>query len=166
MDRANGITRHSVCGSFCHERGLALTGYDLNQSIGYHLHRAYSGMRRELDLRLTAHGVTSAQWGALVSIGRHECRTAAELSRWMNLDSGGVSRVVAQLERQGLIERHGVPANRRVREIRLSRRGRGLLPKLEATTAGVAADFLAGLTESEQKALLELLARIPSVLSI
>jgi MarR family transcriptional regulator for hemolysin len=122
-------------------------------------------MRRELDARLAAHGVTSSQWGALVSIGRHKCCTAAELSRWMNLDSGGVSRVIAQLERQGLIERRTVAANRRIREIHLSRRGRNLLPKLEVTTAGVAADFLAGFTESEQAVLLELLAKIPSVLS-
>lgn len=83
----------------------------------------------------------------------------------MNLDSGGVSRVVAQLERQGLIERHAVPSNRRILEIRLSRRGQTLLPKLEATTARVAADFLSGLTQSEQRTLLGLLARIPSVLS-
>lgn len=83
----------------------------------------------------------------------------------MNLDSGGVSRVVAQLERQGLIERHAVPSNRRILEIRLSRRGQTLLPKLEATTARVANDFLSGLTQSEQRALLGLLARIPSVLS-
>jgi len=121
-------------------------------------------MSRELDVRLARHGVTSAQWGALVSIGRHGCRTAAELSRWMNLDSGGVSRIVTQLERDGLLERSVVPANRRVREIRLSRRGRGLLPRLEATTAGVAADFLAGFSEAERASLLDLLARIPSVL--
>ncbi len=124
------------------------------------------GMRRELDSRLAAHGVTSAQWGALVSIGRHDCRTAAELSRWMNLDSGGVSRVVAQLESQGLIERRTVAANRRIRQIHLSRRGRVLLPRLEKTTADVASDFFAGFSAEEHRTLRALLARIPSFLSI
>lgn len=144
----------------------ALSGYDLTQSVGYHLHRAYTGLRRELDSRLTAHGVTSTQWGALVSIGRHNCRTAAELSRWMNLDSGGVSRVVAQLESQGLIERRAVPANRRIRQIRLSRRGRVLLPRLEEVTAAVAKDFFAGFSKADYRSLRDLLARVPSFLSV
>ena len=138
--------------------------YDLSASVGYHLHRAYSGMRRELDARLLLEGVTSAHWGALVSIGRHACGTAADLSRWMNLDRAGVSRVVRQLERQGLVERRASRDDRRKLRLRLTPRGRALLPRLEAITAGVSADFLAGLSAPERDRLLTLLSRIPSTL--
>ncbi|MDX2131252.1 MAG: MarR family transcriptional regulator [Planctomycetota bacterium] len=136
--------------------------YDLTVSIGYHVHRAASGMRRELDARLAAHGVTSAQWGALVSIGRHGCATAADLARWMNLDRAGVSRVLTQLERVRLIERRPSADDRRTRRLRLSPKGAALLPTLEAVTASVSEDFLATFSPAERSRLLRLLSRVPS----
>ncbi|MDX2147651.1 MAG: MarR family transcriptional regulator [Planctomycetota bacterium] len=136
--------------------------YDLSASIGYHLHRAYSGMRRELDSRLSAEGVTSAQWGAMVSIGRHGCSTASDLARWMNQDRAGVSRVLRELERANLVERRATVEDRRTRLLRLSRKGRSLLPRLEAITAGVSADFLAAFSARERAEMLALVSRIPS----
>lgn len=136
--------------------------YDLTASVGYHLHRVSSGMRRELDTRLLVHGVTSAQWGALVSIGRHNCGTAADLARWMNLDRAGVSRVLRQLERVRLVERRPSASDGRIRTLRLSAKGAALLPKLEAITASVAEDFLAGFSPAERSRLLRLLERLPS----
>lgn len=139
--------------------------YDLSASIGYHLHRAYSGMRRELDARLQPHGVTSAQWGALVSIGRHGCATAADLSRWMNLDRAGVSRVLKQLERSRLVERRPSAQDRRTRRLRLSPKGAALLPRLEAVTTSVSNDFLSGFSVADRSRLLRLLSRLPSTLA-
>ncbi len=139
--------------------------YDLTTSIGYHLHRVYSGIRRELDARLLKHGVTSAQWGALVSLGRHGCTTAADLSRWMNLDRAGVSRVLRELERTGLVHRRSAVGDRRKIDLRLTPKGRALLPRLERVTAGVSGDFLAELSEVDRAALLALLARLPSTVA-
>ena len=136
--------------------------YDLTASIGYHIHRTASGMRRELDARLAEYGVTSAQWGALVSIGRHGCGTAADLARWMNLDRAGVSRVLKQLERFRLVERRPSKEDGRVIRLSISAKGKALLPKLEAVTASVSKDFLAGLAPADRTRLLHLLARVPS----
>lgn len=136
--------------------------YDLTASIGYHLHRTSSGMRRELDARLLTHGVTSSQWGALVSIGRHGCGTAADLARWMNLDRAGVSRVLKQLERVRLVERRPSTHDRRTMRLRLSAKGAALLPKLEAITDSVSEDFLEGFSAADRSRLLRLLSRLPS----
>lgn len=82
------------------------------------------------------------------------------LAALMGVDRTNVGQIVDELEAKGLIERHINGADRRARELRLTRDGerkrRALRPKLLAAQARM----LAPLTAAEQDMLIELLIRV------
>jgi len=69
---------------------------------------------------------------ALATVGRHGPLTPSELADAERVQRPTATRVAARLEEQGLIERTGDPADRRVSLLSVTRDGRELLRRLRA----------------------------------
>jgi DNA-binding MarR family transcriptional regulator len=101
------------------------------QGLGYLLARARTVLVRAADLDLHGHDITHAQGSILLMLASGKCRTAAELSRELYLDSASMTRMVDRLQRRGLLERAARSGDRRVIDLHLTAEGRrlgGLLP--------------------------------------
>lgn len=77
-----------------------------------------------------------------------------ELTNRLRLEKSTVSRLVAQLERQGLLVRERDPANHRFYRLRLTRKGSAAHARLRTEFHGRHARLIAGLDETERAALL------------
>jgi DNA-binding MarR family transcriptional regulator len=100
---------------------------------------------------------------ALHELDTGEALSQGDLARRLRLEKSTVSRLVAELEREGLLVRERDPGNRRYYRLRLTDRGR-------AAHARMAADFhhrherlVSGMTEAERAALV---AGLPALIRV
>jgi len=113
-----------------------------------------------LARRLRQQGESAAsptQLAALATIERDGPLTLGELSHVENVRPPTLTKVVAALEEQGLVERHVDPSDRRVSLVRLTTEGREVIDAAAALL--VEADFgaLAGLEDDRRELFCDLL---------
>ncbi|APE17204.1 hypothetical protein BOH72_20065 [Mycobacterium sp. WY10] len=77
-----------------------------------------------------------------------------ELADRLMLEKSTVSRMIADLERQGLVMRERDPANRRTNRLRLTDAGRGLHGQVAANFGAQFHQWTAALSETESQALM------------
>jgi DNA-binding MarR family transcriptional regulator len=79
------------------------------------------------EARLRPHGLTIAQFGALVETGRLKAPAMQELATLMALDPSTLSRKLRPLEEAGLVDIAADAGNGRVRRVRLTPAGKARL---------------------------------------
>jgi DNA-binding MarR family transcriptional regulator len=67
--------------------------------------------------------VTLSRFDLLANLAREDGQTIASLSRRMLVTAGNLTGLVDRAERDGLVERHADPGDRRATRIQLTRRG-------------------------------------------
>jgi DNA-binding MarR family transcriptional regulator len=134
--------------------------YDVSASVGQQLVGLMQMMRRELEPRMAAHGLTDAQWKPLWALKNGRATTAFELAREICMDAGAVTRMVDRLEAKGLVERLRSESDRRVVHLRLTPAGEIAVEQVPHVLASVNNDFLRGFSESEWQQLRKLLAQM------
>lgn len=77
-----------------------------------------------------------------------------QLAERLLLEKSTVSRMVADLERQGLVERERDPANRRTNRLRLTDAGRALHGQIRANFGAQFHTWTTALTDAESRALM------------
>lgn len=82
------------------------------------------------------------------------------LARSLPYDSGGMTRLLDQLERKALLQREPDASDRRALRIVLTPAGRALGERLVATSEQVLAQALADLSESERRRLADYMQRV------
>jgi DNA-binding MarR family transcriptional regulator len=134
--------------------------YDVSESVGHQLFSVMMLMRREVESRMAAHGLTDAQWKPLWMLKAGRATTAFELAREMDVDAGAVTRLVDRLVAKGLLERARSATDRRVVHLQLTAAGEAAAERIPHVLAAVNNDFLRGFSESEWKQLRRLLERL------
>jgi DNA-binding MarR family transcriptional regulator len=128
----------------------------------YGLLRAHADITAEIDDELRARaGLTLGEYDVLVQLssGPAEGMRMHELARAVVLSPSGLTRRVARLEQQGLVER--TAANARVVRTSLTRAGRAALARGAPVNLDVVQRrFLAHLDDSEAAMLAALWARL------
>ena len=110
------------------ELGLELAGF-----VPYRLNRLAVGVSDHLaDIYRQRFGLDIPQWRVMATVGsRHGC-TAQYIAASTRMHKTRVSRAIGELEERDLIERASSTADRREREVRLTKSGRrmymGLVP--------------------------------------
>ena len=87
-----------------------------------------------------------------------------EIRRRLSLDSGYVSRVLRSLEEQGLVSVRPEPGDRRVRRVRLTKRGRTEHAELDRRSNVLARRILEPLSEKQRTALTTAMAQVERLL--
>jgi DNA-binding MarR family transcriptional regulator len=121
-------------------------------------------VRAHLDDLLRESGVTALQYTALTVLARRNGLTSAELARNSFVTPQAMADLVTALERNGFIERHRNPDNRRQLLISLTAAGTTLLDRFAVPVAGLEGRMLDGFDEAERERFRDYLDRARSAL--
>jgi DNA-binding MarR family transcriptional regulator/GNAT superfamily N-acetyltransferase len=119
------------------------------------------GVLRE-GLLHTPYSLTEAR--ILFEIAHRDDPTASDLSRELGLDPGYLSRILARLERQGLIDKVRSETDARRRILFLTVTGKDAFSLLDSRSCEEVAEMLDELPEGDQQRLLEAMRIIESIL--
>jgi DNA-binding MarR family transcriptional regulator len=114
------------------------------------------------DTALASSGLKTTQRSILAQIGRSEPTAVGELAEALVMDPGGLAHTLKPLERDGLVVIAVDPADRRNRQISLTRRGRAKLAETEALWEKAQRGFEAALGRADSESLRETLRFLTS----
>ena len=115
-----------------------------------------ANMRTARRLRTTApdEGLTATQSGVLATLVREGPRLAGDLAAAEAVNPTMLSRVLAHLEGEGLVERAPAPDDARCTQVRATAAGRRLIGRLRARRAALLVEWLERLPDDDLAALL------------
>lgn len=125
--------------------------------VPYLLGRASRSVDRAWLAHLREHGVTIAQWQVIAILTEYDGARVGELARMSGTEQPVASRVVDQMQRDGLVCRMPAPDDGRAVEIWLTKTGRDLFASLLPSAGGVVARATEGLDADAVRALTEAL---------
>lgn len=117
--------------------------------------------RTRVDERLRRIGQTEAGWLALfwISVSR-EGANQRELAERIGIEGPTLVRLLNRLEQQGLVERHPVEGDRRVKTLKLTEAAKPLLVEISATIDQLREELMQDIRPEELEVCLSVLARI------
>jgi DNA-binding MarR family transcriptional regulator len=98
----------------------------------------------------------------LLTAARAAPNSQSALGKQLGIDRTGMTYLLDDLERAGLVERRLAPGDRRIRHVVATPHGHELLQDLDTRLAQIEAHLLAGLPEDEQEAFTSQLRRLAS----
>ncbi|MEM6799428.1 MAG: MarR family transcriptional regulator [Planctomycetota bacterium] len=118
------------------------------------IEHVFGGLLRERDLTLSQYEVLRI----LRDSGRK--LTVVELTGFMVHETPAMTGLIDRLEADGLVERERSVEDRRMVYVKLCRKGKALVDRLDQPVADLHAEFVAGLSQKEQTALEALLLKV------
>lgn len=134
---------------------------DMNYAI-IRLARAHRNRAGTLLSRL---GLHPGQEVVLTMLAGQDGCSATELAAGACVERGTMSRTLASLERAGYLTREESTDDRRAVKVTLTTKGRDVQDEVAAAWQELARQTTAGLSDQEQRTLLDLLARVSANLS-
>lgn len=136
-----------------------MTGFRLDDSLGYIVNRTAARIRQELQRQFTAHGygITLAQWMILNRLWEEEGLTQNALAERTFREKTTVARTLALLEEHGLIVRQRDEIDRRNYRIFLTPHGRSLRGELVPLAVAVLGQAREGMSDEQVATLVALL---------
>jgi DNA-binding MarR family transcriptional regulator len=134
----------------------------IRREILFQLIDVARAVRTYVDQCARRHGMTRAQWGALMRLERQEGMTQAEMAESLEIQPISLVRLIDRLCDQKLVERRPHPSDRRANRLYLTPKGRATLTRLVPLGREISADALASFGDTEAGELLESLLRIKS----
>jgi len=120
------------------------------------------GVLRDGLLR-TPHSLTEAR--VLYELGQRDVTEVADLRREMDIDAGFLSRLLARLERNGLVARERSADDARRQRVRLTEEGRVAFAELDRRSAEEVGAVLDALSADDQRRLVAAMSVVREVLS-
>lgn len=122
--------------------------------------------RRAVDQRLQPFGLTEATWLPLIRLARARMpMRQKDLAASLSLDGSSVVRLLDNLEKAALIERHEDDSDRRAKAIVLTRQGKAIVERVEKVARQVREQTLGALPPHEVEATMRVLDYICQVLA-
>lgn len=125
--------------------------YSIHTSAGYWVTRLARAMESDFEMRLVDHNVTRASWAVLSAIYHDDKNTPAALASFIGTDGAAITRQLDRIEKQGLVERDRSLSDRRSVNLKVTRKGARLIPKIVGDSDATNNKFLNGLNRSEIK---------------
>ncbi|MBO2675442.1 MarR family transcriptional regulator [Shewanella algae] len=130
------------------------------ESLGYLVSHLNVELQHELDSRLKRYQLDIKLWPVLFALWQEEGISQTELSRRCDVANYTMTRLLDQLQVQGLIYRHQEEDNRRAFQIYLTDQAKAMEQDLIREAERVNEKFMAALDEPERGQLLMLLNKI------
>jgi len=126
-------------------------GIVLEEALGFWVARVYMKSRAEMYRRFKRFGVelTPEQWMVLVRLWQNEGVTQSALAERTFRDLPTMSRILASMEKSGLIERRRDESDARARLVYLSERGRSLRRTLVGEARSMVDELLRGIPAAD-----------------
>ena len=131
----------------------------MNREEGDRLHALFMDLVRVAgllrpDQEILGFPISMSQAFAVHELDSDVPLSQRELADRLSLEKSTVSRMIADLERHGFIERERDPDNRRTNRLRLTDAGRALHTQIAANYAGQFHQWVAALSDAESRALM------------
>jgi MarR family transcriptional regulator, organic hydroperoxide resistance regulator len=136
--------------------------FSLDRSIGFVTNRLANRLKSELERGFSEHGyqITAEQWLVLGRLMEKEGIAQHELAGRLSKDKTNTARILALMERDGLIERRVDTLDSRVRKIYVTSQGRALHAKLVVIAQEVLNRAQQGLNEQDVDRLIDLMNQV------
>jgi MarR family transcriptional regulator for hemolysin len=118
-------------------------------ALGRQLNVAAKAVRAYLDQRLAAAGSSFAVWTALFALTAKGPLIQRELAELLNVEGPTLTRHLARMESEGLIERHRTSADRRAAIVRLTEAGEAMYARLSCIVSAGGEAVLTGFSPRE-----------------
>jgi DNA-binding MarR family transcriptional regulator len=135
------------------------------KALGLLVHDVGRLLRRRIDAKAQALGLTSAQWRVLSSVFRaehlnQEPLNQATLADQMDVEPITLSRQIDRMQAAGLIERRPDPGDRRAYRLFLTEQARPLVAEFRTVASDCINEAIAGVTDAEIELVSDVLSRI------
>ncbi len=107
-------------------------------------------------------GISIPEWRVVANVAAHDALSLREVSRLTHLDKATASRAVARLEDHGFLAKRTNPADRRLVELSLTRKGRRLFKQIVPLALAFEAELVGDLSVEDVAQLHGLIARLDS----
>lgn len=123
-------------------------GIVLDRALGFRIYRINQMFRTALYRRFAALGldITPEQWIVLVRLWQEDALTQSELAAATLKDKATISRILAVMERAGLIARRTDPGDARGRRVHATREAMRLREELTPLARDLATQIEAGIS--------------------
>ena len=134
---------------------------DIHALPGHLIRRLHQISVAQFMERMAEEGtdLTPVQFSAMAAIRRHPGIDQASVAGLIAYDRATLGKVVDRLVDKGLVRRKVSQADRRAREVFLTRDGAGLLERLMPIVRAAQPDILTGLSAEEQETFVALLQK-------
>jgi DNA-binding MarR family transcriptional regulator len=130
------------------------------------IHEVTRRLNREFDLRMSALGLTRAQWWALAKLHFDSGVIQSELAAELGFTKAAVGAVLDRLEAKGWIRRRPHPEDRRARLVFLTPAVAPLLEAMRRVAVEMNEDLVAGLNPAQVAEFERMLKRARDNLSV
>lgn len=130
------------------------------QSVGFLLVDVARLMRRDFDRRVRSMKLTQAQWRAIGHLAREDGIKQTVLADLLDVKPITLGRLVDRMEAAGWVERRADPGDRRASLLYLTPKVQPILAELKSRAAEAREDLLAGVPDTDRKALANTLERM------
>jgi DNA-binding MarR family transcriptional regulator len=121
--------------------------------------------RTVLASRLTAHGFYAGQEQVMIALSQEEGLTPGQLATRLGVRPPTITKTVARLQAQGMVEKRNSVSDQRQAIIQLTEQGREAIRAIEKSIRKTEKQAFQGIDKKEQKQLSKLLARIEANLA-
>ena len=135
-------------------------GLDFERDLFLLMHDVARLTRVEADRRARRNGMTRAQWGILLRLGRTPGITQKELADILEVEPITVARLVDRLEAAGLVERRADLQDRRIWRLHLRPDSAEMLEDINRDRQELADFVTAGLTDEQRTVMVDALRRM------
>jgi DNA-binding MarR family transcriptional regulator len=129
------------------------------------LQTAARATRTALAARLTTHGFYAGQEQVMIALSQEEGLTPGQLATRLGVRPPTITKTVARLQAQGMVEKRNSVSDQRQAIIQLSEQGREAIRAIEKSIRKTEKQAFQGIDKKEQKQLSKLLARIEANLA-
>jgi len=126
---------------------------DLTTHTGYWLRMVSNAVSQEFARKVTAEGVTVAEWACMRSMYDGDAVSPSALAERMGMTKGAISKLADRLAEKGLVERTSNPDDKRGQSLRLTKEARRKIPRLAKLADQNDAESFAVLTAKERESL-------------
>lgn len=128
--------------------------------LPYMVNRLNSRLNSLWLKQIRGHGLTTPRWQILSVLSAFDGCRVTVLAEMCGSEQPVISRVVDQMQRDGLVERRPARDDSRAVEVWLCEKGRGIHRELLPAAKGMITELTAGFSKVESKQVMGLLGRL------
>lgn len=127
---------------------------------GYLIHENARLLNRVYDQRMSALGMTRAQWWVLAKLYFSDDVTQTELAEELGFSKAALGALLDRLEANGWIRRRRHPDDRRVRRVLRTPKAEAVMAEMRSVAVAMNRDLIQGLSRNGHATLVRLLKRV------
>jgi MarR family transcriptional regulator for hemolysin len=127
---------------------------------GYLIHENARLLNRVYDRRMSALGMTRAQWWVLAKLYFNDDVTQTELAAELGFSKAALGALLDRLEGNGWIQRRQHPTDRRARRVLRTPKAEAVMAEMRSVAVAMNRNLIRGLSRAEHATLVHLLQRV------